>query len=184
MTTNMDLPSFRSASILYGIVGEKVPDAEGITDTSDIIKVGLTGLDRSAAARVGEYVRSKCIAPGAVHFLFDSESDGALIDFNGKAFETVTHFMVSVMFHCALFATAPHRGNNLQIRTFSLTRVYSGSCKCGSNHREFFEIGESYAFDTDDGRELQLMQIGECFVYLLQEWVKENVEPPTDDESD
>ena len=97
MQTNMDLPSFRSASILYGIGGEKVPDAEGITETSDIIKVGLTGLDRSAAARVGDYVRSKCIAPGVVHFLFDSESDGVLIEFNGKAFETVTHFMVGVI---------------------------------------------------------------------------------------
>ena len=97
MRTNMDLSSFRAASILYGIGGEKVPDSEGITDTSDIIKVGLTGPGRSAAARVGDYVRSKCIAPGVVHFLFDSESDGVLIEFNGKAFETVTHFMVGVI---------------------------------------------------------------------------------------
>ena len=52
-------------------------------------------------------------------------------------------------------------------------------------HREFFEAKYWEPEDMGDMRELKLMQLGECFVHLLQEWVNENIEAPeatTDEE--
>ena len=180
----MNLSSFRGQATLYGAAGKKEPT--DFTGADDIIKIGLTKVTRSADDRVDDYVRDGCVDAGVVHFLFDSHSNGVLIPFHAKAFETVVHFLVrrricesgAAAVYEKPTLTAPFHDFYSQIRTFKGTRLFTGACKCGAVHREFFEAKYREVEDMGDARELKMMQLGECFVHLLLEWVDENIEAP------